>query len=1323
MRNYLPFIALFVFLSHVATAQVSVLTQHNDNTRAGYNTRETKLTTSNVNARQFGKAFSLTVDDQIYAQPLVVANVLMNKSLRNVVYIATVNNSVYAYDGDNGTLYWQKNFTVAGQRPPKNTDMTGACGGSYRDFIGNIGIVGTPVIDSALQTIYFVARSTSNGTSFVHYLHAVSIIDGSERTGSPVQITASAAGNGPGNVNNVVSFDPQKNNQRPALTLSKGIVYIGFSSHCDWQDYHGWLLGYDESTLQQKVVFNASANGREAGIWESGGGAAVDNLGNLYIVTGNGTVGYNGDPTNPINRGESALKLTPSGSTLTIASYFTPFNYNDLEASDLDYGSMGSFLIPNSNYYFTGCKDGNLYLLNKDAMGSYSAAANGVQQNINLSAGKTLRSQPSYFKGTSTEFVYVWSENDALRAYPFNRTNNLLDVNNQVVSAIAGPTGANGAVLSVSSNGGKNGTGILWASYAATGDANQSIRPGILRAFDANNITTELWDNSQNATRDNAGNYAKFSAPTIANGHVYLPTFSNQVVVYGVIDTTSAPPGVCSTTNIALNKPAVASSSEAGGPWGPANAFDGNATTRWSSAFSDPQWIYVDLGQIDSVCNVKLSWQSAYGKNFQIQISDDAQTWTTLATITGNTSFTNNIGVVGRGRYVRMYGTVRASQYGYSLYEFVVNGKILSNCLPPANLVTKNITTNSVTLKWGPTGSASYNVQYRPTTSNQYKTITTTADSVTIAGLGCTTNYVWQVESVCGTTTSTYSQSAFSTLTCTNCGLLPTRVFSNDIGNVNIVGEACYTGITSYNVKGSGKDISQTADQFRYVYKTFSGDGTLQVKVTSQDQTSTWNKAGLMFSSTADSSSANEFMAITSGNGIAYQYRPTEGAYTTTPVIVAGLKAPYFLRMVKLGQVYTSYSSPDSINWTQVYTRTSALDANGPISGGLAVTSHNNNTLSTVQFDQAAFYFASVTDVNIALNKPSYGSNYDNVSHTGNYANDGSVTTRWASLANANPQWYYIDLGQPFKINRVNIAWDANYAQNYQVQTSNDAVTWTTVQQITGNTVPNNSLLLSGTPARFVRLNLTKSSANAGFSIDEFQIFGDSIPNTTPNIAKGQPATSSSNSSAGFAAANAVDGDFTTRWASGTTDPQWIYVDLGNTYNITNVNITWELDAALNYTVQISPDAVNWTTMQTITNNTAYYNALTVSGQGRYVRINCTTKNGGTDYSIYDLQVLGTQVLAPKTAALRVNNTNIDKFKAYPNPTSGRFSVDFVSPITQDIVVQITDARGNVIQTQTLSKFSGEYHLPLDITDALPGNYIIAVKTAQGILSGTVIKL
>ncbi|HEY7194967.1 MAG TPA: hypothetical protein VH439_14590 [Gemmatimonadales bacterium] len=512
---------------------VSVLTQHNDNTRAGWNPNETVLNTSNVNVGQFGALFSLLVDDQVYSQPLVVANVLINGGYHNVVYVATVNNSVYAFDGDDGRLYWKRNFTRAGWRPPANTDMTGACGGGYQDFSGNMGIVGTPVIDPAKQVIYFVARSTT-GTAYAQHLHAVNIVTGNEIGGSPVIITATVNGNGDGNVGNVITFDAQRQNQRSGLTLVNGTVYVSFSSHCDWGPYHGWILGYDATTLQRRIVYNDTPNGYAGGLWESGMGMAADALGNLYVVTGNGSVGDTGDATALINRGTSALKLIPSTSSLQVASYFTPYNFQPLNDYDLDYGTMGSFLIPNSNYFLTGGKDGNLYLLNKDAMGGWASASNQVQQVVVLSPSANMHCQAAYYKGSSKEYIYVWSENDPLRAIPFNPGTNLLDPTGEIDYTSGGPGGQSGAVLSVSSNGSTDGTGIVWAWYAFSGDAEHTVSPGILRAFDANDVSRELWNSRQNSSRDDAGMYAKFSAPTIANGHVYLPTFSGKVVVYGL---------------------------------------------------------------------------------------------------------------------------------------------------------------------------------------------------------------------------------------------------------------------------------------------------------------------------------------------------------------------------------------------------------------------------------------------------------------------------------------------------------------------------------------------------------------------------------------------------------------------------------------------------------------------------------------------------------------------------------------------------------------------------------------------------------------------
>jgi len=514
---------------------VSVLTQHNNNTRSGWNDSETVLNHSNVNVGQFGALFTLNVDDEVYAQPLVVGDVPVGSQPRNVVYIATVNNTVYAFDGDDGRLYWQKNFTYSGMRPPRNIDMTGACGGYYTNFSGNMGIVGTPVIDAVRQVIYFVTRSVSaDGNNYRQDLHAVNIVNGAEAS-SPVRLSATVAGNGDGSVANAVSFDPQKQNQRQGLTLTNGMVYVSFSSHCDWGPYHGWILGYDATTLQARVAYNATPDGYAGGMWESGMGMAADPQGNLYVVTGNGTVGDSGTETNLTNRGNSAVKLTRFGSTLQVASYFTPFNYQQQNDADLDYGTMGSLLVPNSNFFITGGKDGNIYLLNKDNMGGFNASANLVQQVVPTSSSANMHAQASYYVGGTKEFMYVWAENDPLRAIPFNRAGGVLEPAGEIDFTASGPTGQSGAMLTVSSDGSDDSTAIVWAAYAYSGDAESFVTPGILRAFAATDVTRELWNNRQNLNRDGAGNYAKFSSPTVANGRVYLPTFSHKVVVYGLL--------------------------------------------------------------------------------------------------------------------------------------------------------------------------------------------------------------------------------------------------------------------------------------------------------------------------------------------------------------------------------------------------------------------------------------------------------------------------------------------------------------------------------------------------------------------------------------------------------------------------------------------------------------------------------------------------------------------------------------------------------------------------------------------------------------------
>lgn len=543
-----------------ARADVAVLTQHNNLARTGANLEETVLNITTVNSNRFGLVFTRTVDDQVYAQPLVMTNVdIPGHGPHNVAYVATVNDSVYAFDADDPsavTPYWYVSFTNANAIPPRNTDMTGACSGNYIDFSGNMGIVSTPVIDPGSGTIYVLVRTKEFGAAFVQRLHALDIRTGAEMTNSPVTITAAYTGNGDGSSANVLTFDPQKQNQRSALSLINGVLYFAWASHCDWGPYHGWVAGYDATTLQQVVLYNATPNGSNGGIWMSGQGIAADTNGNLFLSVGNGTVGFSGDPRNTINRGESLLKLTRSGTNLTVASWFTPFNYSSLEGSDSDLGSGGVLLIPNTTLAFSGGKQGVLYLVNRDNMGglSFTTADTNVIQSFQVAPGShQILGSPVWWDGPDGSYGYIWvSASDFLRQYKFDPASGKFLLPNYARSSTAAPGGTPGGILSISANGTNAGSGIVWASHQLGGSANQAVRPGILRAFNAQNVTNELWNSELVSARDSVGNFAKFCPPTVANGKVYLATFSGRLDVYGLLPLPSLVIGL-SDTNVTLS--------------------------------------------------------------------------------------------------------------------------------------------------------------------------------------------------------------------------------------------------------------------------------------------------------------------------------------------------------------------------------------------------------------------------------------------------------------------------------------------------------------------------------------------------------------------------------------------------------------------------------------------------------------------------------------------------------------------------------------------------------------------------------------------------
>lgn len=505
-------------------SNVHVLTSKNDTNRTGANTKEKVLTTSNVKSDKFGKVFSRFVDGQVYAQPLYVGGV----NGKNVVYVATEHNSVYAFDADDlradAPPLWTANFG-----PTLPAADTG-CG-----LLGpEIGITSTPVIDVAAKTIWFTSRNKENGRA-VHKLHALDIATGQPRANSPMVIAAKTPGNGTTSVGGVITFDPLKQMQRPGLLKVGNRIFIGFASQCDSRPYHGWVLGYDASTLAQTHVHITTPNGGEGGIWNGGVGLNADEAGDIYYTAGDvydtsGQPEFNGAG----NLGNSMVRLHDNGSTLSVVTKFTPFDTRTVSPTDRSLGNGGGILIPGTNLYVGGDKRGVHFLVNRDNMGGQAEGDTQIVQKWQGAASTTTHGGThgggAFYKTGNAGSYYLWGIGDKLRSYRFNGEKFDAVVVNQ-----DSQTGYPGGALSVSSDGETPGTAVLWAvrgKRLQPGLA-ASTGAGMLVAYDANDITTRLWS-SDDLPSDMLGNATKFAPPTIANGRVFVGTSSNQLVVYGL---------------------------------------------------------------------------------------------------------------------------------------------------------------------------------------------------------------------------------------------------------------------------------------------------------------------------------------------------------------------------------------------------------------------------------------------------------------------------------------------------------------------------------------------------------------------------------------------------------------------------------------------------------------------------------------------------------------------------------------------------------------------------------------------------------------------
>jgi len=510
----------------VSTGQVAstvdVITYHYDNSRSGQNLSETALTPANVNSTKFGKLGEFVVDGKVDAQPLYLSQVTIGGQKKNVLYVATEHGSVYAFDADsiNGTastVLWKTSTLGSGE----TTSDDRGCG----QVTPEIGITATPVIDRSRNAIYVVGMSKNAGGAYFQRIHALDLTTGLELFGGPKDITATYPGTGDNSSGGNVIFDPKQYKERPGLLQINGTIYTTWSSHCDIRPYTSWVMAFSADALAQTSVLNLVPNGSDGGIWMSGTAPASDASGNLFFIIGNGTfdtaLNASGFPVNG-DCGNCFVKLSTAGG-LKLADYFTPHNTVSESNADQDFGSGGGIVLMDvqdaggtTRHLSVGAgKDSLIYVVDRDSMGKFNATTDQIYQEISGQLGGAVFSMPAFFNNT----IYYGAVGDALKAFPIAGAKLAGVPSSQSTHSFGYP----GTTPSVSANGAANG--IVWAIENSG---------AILFAYDATNLTTELYDSNQAANgRDHfSGN--KFITPVVVNGRVYVGT-PTSVAVFGLL--------------------------------------------------------------------------------------------------------------------------------------------------------------------------------------------------------------------------------------------------------------------------------------------------------------------------------------------------------------------------------------------------------------------------------------------------------------------------------------------------------------------------------------------------------------------------------------------------------------------------------------------------------------------------------------------------------------------------------------------------------------------------------------------------------------------
>jgi hypothetical protein len=496
-----------------SSSLTDVLTYHNDFMRTGQNLTETALTPTTVNSTSFGLQSILAADGVVDATPLVVTNLTIAGATRTVVYFATENDSVYAYDANSFQMLAKVSLLAAGE--------TAAVDNACDQVTPQMGVTATPAIDRKAGpngTLFLVAMSMDASGNAIQRVHALDLVSLADRI-APVTIQASFPGNGPFSTNGSVTLDPKQYKERGALLLANGQIYTGWASNCDINPYTSWVIVYSESTLAQTQLINLTPNGSMGAIWNAGG-LAADSSGSVYAVTGNGTFDSQQD------YGNAAIRLTSTASALSVADFFTPSDTVNESAQDLDLCSGTNTLLPDQidasghtrQLMLVGGKNGNVYLIDRTNMGGFNANANQVYQELD-GVFSGWFATAAYYNGT----LYMAGNSSALLAFPLNNALLATSPSSQSSATFAFP----GSSPAVSANGTSNA--IVWALEGATAN------PAVLHAYNAANLGVEYYNSNQAAnSRDAFGNGNKFVTPVIANGKVFAAT-PTGVAVFGIL--------------------------------------------------------------------------------------------------------------------------------------------------------------------------------------------------------------------------------------------------------------------------------------------------------------------------------------------------------------------------------------------------------------------------------------------------------------------------------------------------------------------------------------------------------------------------------------------------------------------------------------------------------------------------------------------------------------------------------------------------------------------------------------------------------------------